>query len=77
MLSLLVAIAVCYTIFGIKTNLRDNYNLAPFCSIGNSIFWQSFQKDVKNGKTALIKDLDCDVKCAGSSLIFSQFCGNG
>ena len=66
MLSLLIAIVVCYTIVGVKTNLRDNYNLAPFCAIGSSSFWHGFQQDVVSGKNILIKYVDCDAKCAGS-----------
>ena len=73
MLSLLVAIVVCYTIVGIKTNLRDNYNLAAFCALGDSNFWDDFQHKVETGENQLIKFVDCRQKCAGAFPYFFSF----
>ena len=73
MLSLLVAIVVCYTIVGIKTNLRDNYNLAAFCALGDSTFWEDFQHKVETGENQLIKFVDCRKKCAGTFPYFFSF----
>ena len=73
MLSLIVAIVVCYTIVGIKTNLRDNYNLAAFCALGDSTFWEEFQHKVETGENQLIKFVDCKKQCAGTFPYFFSF----
>lgn len=65
MLALIVAIMAAYTFVGIKANLRDNYNLAPFCSLGDKIYWDDFQEKVSNGIILEVQEINCEEKCSG------------
>ena len=55
-----------YSFVGIKANLN---NLAPFCSLGDSIYWSDFQRKVFNGTIIEIQDINCEEKCFGKSFV--------
>ena len=69
-LALMVAILLCYAEMGVKTNMRDNYDLAPFCGLEDYAYWEGFQEGVESGKNILIKPINCKEKCSGSFPFF-------